>query len=140
MLDFVFFDPRPRDLFAQFLEMRGVALTLSADDETFEVAIPEDTDEALLLEIERYYDEMMALNQSLFEAGNASAGPHSAGVVLNLADGQTVYAQVDPVLLGRIMEVLTPQEFGSVVNAIVDAVEHPDPRPLCERDGGLAGR
>ena len=36
-------------------------------------------------------------------------------------------------LLGRIMEVLSPEEFGSVVNAIVDAVEQPDRRPLCKR-------
>ena len=75
----------------------------------------------------------MALDQSLFEADGAAAGEHTAGVVVTLASGDTVNAQVDPLLPGRIMGVLTPQEFDRVVDAIVDAVEHPDPRPLCER-------
>ena len=42
-------------------------------------------------------------------------------------------ARVDPLLLGKVMEVLTPQELGDLVNAIVDAVEHPDAQPLCHR-------
>ena len=58
-------------------------------------------------------------------------------MVVNLASGDTVYARVDPGLLGRIMQVLTPQELGEVVNAIVDAVENPDGRPLCHRPDGM---
>jgi hypothetical protein len=34
------------------------------------------------------------------------------------------------------MQVLTPQELGDLVNAIVDAVEKPDARPLCTRQPG----
>jgi len=134
MLEFVFFHPRPRELFADFLRVRGVPVTLQGDAETLEVAIPEDTDENLLAEIEDHYDEMMALNQSLFEAQASEDGALAAGVVLNLTGGQAVYARVDPELLGRIMGVLSPQEFAEVVNAIVDAVENPDPRSLCQRD------
>jgi len=135
MLEFVFFDPRPRQHFADFLRRRQVPVTELDDDETFGVAIPEDVDDVLLDEIEAQYDEMMAMDRELFEAraDDADKGHQTAGVVLNLASGATVYAQVDPRLLGRIMEVLTPQEFGVVVNAIVDAVEHPDARALCQR-------
>jgi hypothetical protein len=140
MLEFVFFDPQPRRKFAEFLRARGLAPTEREDDETQVVAIPEDVDDALLDTIEAFYDEMMALDRELFEAGadGDDGGHQAAGVVLNLASGQTVYARVAPQLLGRIMEVLTPQEFGEVVNAIVDAVEHPDDRPLCHRpdEGG----
>jgi hypothetical protein len=35
------------------------------------------------------------------------------------------------------MQVLTPQELGEVDNAIVDAVENPDGRPLCHRPDGM---
>ncbi len=135
MLEFVFFDPRPRQRFADFLRERGVAATLLDDDETCGIGVPEDIDDALLAEIEACYDEMLAFDRELFEAAadDVQRGEQAAGVVLNLASGETVYARVDPQLLGRIMGVLTPQEFGEVVNAIVDAVERPDAGPLCHR-------
>jgi len=135
MLEFVFFDPRPRRQFAEFLRRHRIPVTELDEDEAFGIAIPEEVDDALLEEIEAQYDELMAMDRELFEADADAAekGRQAAGVVLNLVSGATVYAQVDPLLLGRIMEVLTPQEFGEVVNAIVDAVEHPDARPLCQR-------
>ena len=133
MLDFVFFNPGPRQRFVDFLVARGVAAIETQDDETFGVAIPDDTADRLLDEIEAYYEEMMAIDQAIFEAGAPDAGHHAAGVVLNLESGECVYARVDPLLLGKVMEVLTPQELGDLVNAIVDAVEHPDAQPLCHR-------
>ena len=133
MLEFVFFNAPTRRQFVDFLQNQGVGADLVNDDETFGVAIDEGLDEALLDRIEVRYDELMVLDQSLFEQQADAAGEHTAGVVLNLASGDTVYAQIDPFLLGRIMEVLSPEEFGSVVNAIVDAVEEPDRRPLCKR-------
>lgn len=138
MLEYVFFDPRPRQRFADFLHLHGLAVALLDDDETCGAGIPEDVDDDLLAQIEAYYDEMMSLDQELFEAGADAQdkGHQSAGVVLNLTSGETVYARVDPVLLGRIMQVLTPQEFGDLVDAIVDAVENPDARPLCHAPGG----
>lgn len=133
MLEFVFFDRRPRQRFADFLREHAVAYDELEDDETFIVGIPEDTADTLLEKIEGCYEEMMAYNQALFEAEAGADGGHAAGVVVNLASGKTVYASVDPGLLGRIMEVMTPEELGEVVNAIVDAVENPDGRPLCHR-------
>lgn len=131
MLEFVFFDPRPRQRFVEFLMARAISVTELEDDETFGVGIPEDVDDSLMEAIEAHYDEMMAYNQQLFEAESVGTEAQAAGVVLNLASGDTVYARVNPMLLGRIMEVLTPQEFGEVVNAIVDAVENPESSPLC---------
>jgi hypothetical protein len=131
MLEFVFFDPDPRRRFVDFVRTLAVAAETRDEDETFVAAIPEDTDDELMEWIEACYEEMMALDQVLFESRSGDDGHQAAGVVLNLASGDTVYARVDPELLGRIMAVLTPQEFGDVVNAIVDAVENPDARPLC---------
>ena len=133
MLDFVFFDPCRRRQFVDFVQSRGLAVQQGEDDESFGAALPDDLDDALLDAIEARYAELVALDRSRSEADAALAGEHTAGVVVNLASGGTVYAQVDPLLIARITEVLTPQEFGEVIEAIVDAVEHPDPRPLCER-------
>ena len=99
------------------------------DEETFGAVIPEKVDDNLMERIEACYDELMSFHQALFEAEAETAGEHAAGVLLNLASGDTV----GPVLLGRVMQVATPQELGEMVNAIVDAVENPDNRLLCHR-------
>ena len=132
MLEFVFFDARPRQRFVDFLAAHDVACELSVGDDSLGVAIDEDIDDGLLATIEAFYDEMMALDQALFESDEEFAGHQAAGVVVNLSSGERVYARVDQHLLARVMGVLTPQELGELVNAIADAVENPDTRPLCK--------
>jgi len=36
-------------------------------------------------------------------------------------------------LLNRIVSVISPEEFGVVVDAIADAVENPQPKTYCQR-------
>lgn len=140
MLEYVFFDQRPYERFLDFVAKLELEIETSQGDEIFEVRLPEGLDDDLSDRIEAFYDEMMAYNQSLYDSEQATGGDHSAaGVVVNLNDGKTVYADVDPLLLGRIMEVLTPEELGSLVNAIVDAVESPDERSLCQRQNDQSG-
>ena len=135
MLEYVFFDERPRDQFVVFLQEKAVELKLEEDEGVLKVWIPEDLDDDLDEAIEDFYDDMMALNQQLYEDENneAEVGYNAAGIVLELNAGENVYAQVDPELLGRIMTVVTPDEFNTVVNAIVEAVENPDVRTPCQR-------
>ncbi|MGA0937151.1 MAG: hypothetical protein ACO378_02105 [Sedimenticolaceae bacterium] len=135
MLEYVFFDERPRDQFVNFLQEKAVELKLEEDEGLLKVWISEDLDDDLDEAIEDFYDDMMALNQQLYEDENneAEVGYNAAGIVLELNTGENVYAQVDPELLGRIMTVVTPDEFNTVVNAIVEAVENPDVRTPCQR-------
>ena len=135
MLEYVFFDERPRDQFVNFLQEKAVELKLEDDEGLLKVWISEDLDDDIDEAIEDFYDDMMALNQQLYEDENneAEVGYNAAGIVLELNTGENVYAQVDPELLGRIMTVVTPDEFNTVVNAIVEAVENPDVRTPCQR-------
>lgn len=135
MLEYVFFDERPRDQFVNFLQEKSVELKLEDDEDLLKVWISEDLDDDIDEAIEDFYDDMMALNQQLYEDENneAEVGYNAAGIVLELNTGENVYAQVDPELLGRIMTVVTPDEFNTVVNAIVEAVENPDVRTPCQR-------
>ncbi len=134
MLEYVFFDHRPYERFLEYLRGQGVDPKTKTEDDLYEVHVPENLDEELGESIENFYDEMMDLNLQLFEQDQGSDDEqHTAGVVVSLQSGQTIYADVNPELLGRIMSVLTPQEFGDVVNAIVDALEQPDERTLCQR-------
>lgn len=132
MLEYVFFHAQPFEQFVAYLRELDLQPETEVDEDCWEARLPEDLDDALSEKIEERYDQLMDLNQQLFDQ-EQDEGYHSAGVVVNLANGETVYAQVDPALLGRIMSVLTPVEFGDVVNAIVDAIEQPDKRTLCQR-------
>ncbi len=133
MLEYVFFHQAPCDRFLQFLREEGVDAEATAEEGTWEVRVPEGLPEALSERVESLYDELLEMDQQLHEREAPAEEYHTAGVVLNLKNGETVYAQVEPALLSRIMSVLTPEEFGRVVNAIVDAVENPDPRTMCQR-------
>jgi len=135
MLEYVFFDERPRDQFVTFLQEKSVELKLEEDEGLLKVWISEDLADDLDEAIEDFYDDMMALNQQLYEdeSNETEVGYNAAGIVLELNTGENVYAQVNPELLGRIMTVVTPDEFNTVVNAIVEAVENPDAHTPCQR-------
>jgi len=132
MLEYVFFHAQPFEQFVAYLRELGLQPETEVDEDCWEARLPEDLDDALSEKVEERYDQLMDLNQRLFDQ-EQDEGYHTAGVVVNLANSETVYAQVDPALLGKIMGVLTPVEFGDVVNAIVDAIEQPDERTLCQR-------
>lgn len=134
MLEYVLFGQTPFEKFLAFIKSRGIAVETSIDGELYQVNTPEDIDSVISDEIEDYYEQMMALNQTLFEDENAAAGDfEAAGIVVSLKNGSTSYANVDGALLAKIMQVLSTEELGILVEAIVDAVDNPDDRPLCKR-------
>ena len=140
MLEYVFFDERPYRGFLTFLRSRGIEPETGTREDgfdlaTFEVRLPEDLDDALAVEIEACYDRMMDMNQELFDQAAASGldNQYAAGVVVNLRNGRTVYAQVDPRLLNKVLQVVTPADFGQIVDAIATAVEDPDSHSLCQK-------
>jgi hypothetical protein len=140
MLEYVFFDERPYLGFLKFLRSRGLEPETSTgedgcDLDTFEVRLPEDLEDALAAQIEACYDRMMDMNQELFDQAAASGldNQHSAGVVVNLSDGRAAYARINPKLLNKVLQVLSPAELGEIVDAIASAVENPDGDSLCQK-------
>lgn len=134
MLEYIFFDERPWQQFITFLEGKGLQPLSASENQGFMVRLPEDTDDNLMDDIEAYYDEMLDMNEALFvEQADATEHVHTAGVTVNLSDGRSVQAAVDPKLLNRILDVLSTDELGQFINAIVDAVENPDERSFCRR-------
>jgi len=67
MLEYVFFDERPRDQFVNFLQEKTVELKLEEDEGLLKVWISEDLDDDIDEAIEDFYDDMMALNQQLMK-------------------------------------------------------------------------
>lgn len=136
MLEYVFFNAEPCARFRKFASSRGLTSTLDSQALEQVVRIDEDAvDDALADELDLFYDEMFAMDQSLFEkAGDASQDNcHKAGVVVNLSDGRAVYAEVAPDVLSRVMATLDQRDLADLVAAVVDAVENPDERTFCQR-------
>lgn len=139
MLEYVFFHEQPVRLFCRFLTELGLSPGEMDAGESWLVTLDEESvDDETADRIDLYYDQMFDLDQQLYDSGMQEDSENfgSAGVVVNLNDGTSVYADVPPELLHKIMQALTPGELGDLVNAIVDAVEKPDSRPLCKRQPG----
>ncbi len=134
MLEYIFFDQRPWQLFIDFLCDQGLDPQSAQEEQGFMVRLPDDTDDDLMEAIEARYDELLDMNEQLFSEQEGEEHVHRAGVSVNLSDGRMVEAAVSPLLLNRILEVLSTDELGQFINAIVDAVENPDQRPFCQRD------
>ena len=133
MLEYAFFSAEACARFCRFVEELGLRPRVERGDPETLVQLDEGAvDDTLADVIDTFYDDMFALDQTLFEEASAD-DYHAAGVVVNLRDGRAVYAGVPPVLLGKVMQVLSPEELADLVAAIVDAVEAPDERTFCQR-------
>lgn len=141
MLDFIFFHETPLKKFQSFLDSEKIPyendteFQASVEETGFTVSISDDYELDILDKVEDYYDEMMDLNQALIsnEEEEQEGEIENAGISVNLADGSTVLADVDPNLIFKLSEALTPNEILELINAIASAVENPDKRPLCKR-------
>ena len=133
MLEYIFFHLTPRDRFLTFVAELGLPAETSEADDGLLVLLPEDVGEELDQRVEDFYDQLLDMTEELLAPDEPGAG-QASGVTVTLEDGRTVYARVSPELLNRILTVVTPSELGELVNAVVDAVERPDERPLCRRD------
>jgi len=136
MLEYVFSNAEPCEQFRAFLGERGVASGIAKGELELIVQVEEaNVDDTLADLIDARYDELFELDQRLYEAelSRASDNYQASGVVVNLKDGRAVYAGVRPDLLGKVMQALSPEELGELVDAIAGAVEDPDERSLCKR-------
>lgn len=134
MLEFVFFHETPQGLFIDWLRERGLDPESSSEEEMYEVRLPEDIDDALYEEVEAKYELFMEMNEEILKQENADQeGYHMAGIAVHLKDGNVSYADIDPKLLGRVMGAISAEEFATIVDAIVTAVESPQHRTYCQR-------
>lgn len=139
MLDFIFFHETPMKKFQTYLESEKIPyendteFQASIEESGFTVSISDEYELDIVDKVEDYYDDMMELNEALISAEEDGDEIKNAGITVNLSDGSTVLADVDPDLIYKLSEALNPQEILQLINAIADAVENPDKRPLCKR-------
>ncbi len=134
MLEFIFFNQEPQQRFVDLAQEHGIEITLNREEESWIVQLPEDIDDKLVDLLEQHYDELMDLDQRLTEQhDNSDDALHSAGITIQVKNGETVYARVPPELLNRVLQCISNEELNQIVNAIVEAVENPQPTRLCQK-------
>lgn len=135
MLDYILFNEKPFSLFIEWLKANNVSHETNIDEENYVIQIPENLKEDLLDAIDDKYEEFMDMNQAIVneEEKQNHDGYNMAGIIVTLKDGTTSYADIDSNLLNRVVSVISPEEFGVIVDAIADAVENPQPKTYCQR-------
>lgn len=133
MYEYLFMHDQPRDQFVTFVESKGITAIKQADEDGLMVLVEELDDDALIDEIESYYDEMLTLNESIYNEEAKQEQFHTAGLLVTLKDGRQVQAPVQPAMMNKLLAVLSMQELSDFVSIIADTVEDPDERSLCQR-------
>jgi hypothetical protein len=136
-LEYIFFHQQPYQKFKRFLESKNIQMLKEGIDETdvegFVIHIQDNLEDDISEQIEDFYDEMMELSETLVADESEDNEFSRVGLNVTLKDGRSVLAEVEPDVLNRILTVVSHQELGNLVDAIADAVENPDQRPLCKR-------
>jgi len=139
MLDYIFFHLTPYQAFMEFLQDLDIKFHQSneyqesTEEQGLMIIIDQELEDDLLEKVEDYYDQMMDLNGQLVSAHDEDE-ISNAGIAVNLNDGHMVMARLEPSLVYKVSSVLSQDELMTLVNAVVDAVENPDDRPLCKVD------
>jgi hypothetical protein len=136
MLEYVFFNKHPCNTFVSLVNSKGIDVDVNDDDGSFIVLLPEDIEDELLESIEQAYDELIDLDRDIEEQklDDSTGNTHTAGITVRLQDGSTVYANISPLLLSKLLQCLDFQELDTLVDAIAQAVENRDTRSLCQRE------
>ena len=117
------------------MEENRIAYKTSDSDEGLLVLVPDDLNDELDTKIEEFYDGMLDLDREIYEStlDTTANNYQAAGITVDLNDGRVVYAKVDAMLLGKVLQCITPEELSDIVNAVASAVEAPDERSPCQR-------
>ena len=134
MLEFIFFHLGICKLFTRFVEQLGIEYEIRDDGETITVLVPDDLDDSRVEQLEDEYDRLLDLSREQTDRDEGGSGENyqKASLLITLENGDKSYAHVDMDLINRVLRNISTAELNSLVEAIVDAVEHPDERSYCQ--------
>lgn len=89
----------------------------------------DDIDDDLWDALDDLYDELSVEDAALSVENSVEA----AGVYIQLNNGKQTIAKVNPLVMNRMLDVISMDEFNDFVEAIVTSVEIPDDAAICKR-------
>jgi hypothetical protein len=134
MLDYICFDALFTQGFTEFLKQSDVQYQLRDDDMGTIVSIPDDLNDELDDLIDEQFEALEREYEVRLKQEMASGEKNITAISVNLSSGDTCYVPVSEEMMQRLLSVLSPQEVGDLVDAIVSVVEKPDPRFICKHD------
>lgn len=133
MLEYVLFSEHIRNKFVDWLINNQVEYQLAGDTDELLVLISEDIDESIEDKIEELYDLLLDESaQFVDEDDNSNGSTHVVGIQYSDKNGEISQVTIPPELANQIQQCLSPGELQSFVQLIVDAVNDPYNRPLCQ--------
>lgn len=132
--DYIFFDEGLRDRFVAFAQNLGLPSGTACDAMgSHVVSLPDNLDDELEDKIESAYEDLMAEQRDLVDAGDDADARRVMGVNIERPDGTTQVVRVPGDYALRLMEHFTLDEIRELVTAIATEVLAPRDGPLCKR-------
>lgn len=135
MYEYSFLTPDRGAGFVERVRALGLEVEVRPDpisEEATTVLIRDDIDDETYDKIECWYEEETAEAEAQMMALEGDEHFVAAGIWVQLEDGGSSLARVDPSVMKRILTVITHEELADFVARIADAVEHPDITPICQ--------
>jgi len=135
MYEYSFLTPDRGAGFVERVRALGLEVEVKPDpisEEATTVSIRDDIDDETYDKIECWYEEETATAEAEIMAQDDDDHFVAAGVWVQLEDGGSSLARVDPTVMRRILTVVTHEELADFVARVADAVEHPDITPICQ--------
>ncbi|MDO8351673.1 MAG: hypothetical protein Q7S94_11045 [Gallionella sp.] len=129
MIEYIFFDATLRDRFMVCAEQRDITCTAIEDNMGMVVAIPEETPEILLDELEEYYDQLQD-EQADLSKGTGDL-KRLAGFRFNLPDGQSRMLPLQADMAHRLMASFSLKEIQELFDAVAYCTLNPNSEHLC---------
>lgn len=131
MMDYIFFDTNLRDRFVKHANDLGVACDFRDDNMGLVVAVPEDLSDALMDDIENYYDELEK-EQSRLMSELEGGLKMLAGFKLVLPDGETCMVPLQPDMANRLFSCFSLDEVQELFSTVARSALDPGESHLCE--------
>jgi hypothetical protein len=136
MLDYLFFNQSIADQFIDFMNKNKLEWT--QETEKIQNAIilktSDELEDDLWDALDDFYDLLSLEDARLSDANTATEEDIEAvGVYIQLQNGEQTIAQVDLLIMNRILEVISMDEFNDFIEAIVSSVEKPNDAAICQK-------
>ncbi|HIL04198.1 MAG TPA: hypothetical protein EYG05_06965 [Candidatus Thioglobus autotrophicus] len=95
------------------------------------VSISDETDDAMLAELQDLYDTLQDELEQLLEQRDEGLMMNAAGMEVKLKDGSLCTLRVSPDVVTRILTVLEFDELQAFIENIARSVEEPDSGHFC---------
>lgn len=137
--EYTFFDEGIAQKFCQQVESMGCSSNIRVDespngDACFEVKVIDELTDEMVEQIETLYSDMLFGEQAAQIDGNeVGAMADVCGVQVRLASGDYTTIAIDPVIMNKILSVLTIEELQAFLAQVAEDIETPKTGPICQR-------